>query len=117
MSRIFAHPLLVLFGLIATMGVSGSAIAQRKGFIPKAEPKKEFSRSRGASVRKGPQYKRAERSDSQLRAMAREKRQKQYQLLQQMIKTTPRNDPEDPNSFIGWRACFGNRPSKRKMQR
>ena len=52
MSRIFVRPLLVVFGLIASMSVSGSAIAQRKGFIPKAEPKKEFSRSRGASVKK-----------------------------------------------------------------
>ena len=80
--------------------------AQRKGFVPKSEGSATIKKRKRKALPKGPQFKKAERSRAQTKAMARETRRRQFELLQKMIKTTPKTHPRRPELLYRMAGMF-----------
>ena len=91
------RPLTITLSILFTIVLFGTtASAQRKGFVPKAESTPSAKRKVRKAQPKGPQYKQAERSRAETKALARDKRKRQFELLNKMIKTTPKSHPRRP---------------------
>ena len=85
------RPLTITLFILFTIVLFGTtASAQRKGFVPQAESTPSAKRKVRKAQPKGPQYKQAERSRAETKALARDKRKRQFEVLNKMIKTNKR---------------------------
>jgi TolA-binding protein len=93
---------MILIGCV----IAPNAHAQRKGFVPKADGSATIKKRQRKALPKGPGFKQAERSKDKTKAMAKETRRRQFELLQKMIKTTPKSHPRRPELLYRMAGMF-----------